>query len=56
MSLVFMKFQDKVSADIKKEFDTKPVYNKNFLNTKIKSLGDEVTEFLDKEVPKFDSN
>ena len=26
---------DKVSADIKKEFDSKPVYNKNFLKTKI---------------------
>ena len=35
---------DKVSADIKKEFDSKPVYNKNFLKTKIKSHGDEVTE------------
>ena len=23
--------QDKVSADIKKEFDSNPVYNKNFL-------------------------
>ena len=23
---------NKVSADIKKEFDSKPVYNKNFLN------------------------
>ena len=28
---------DKVSADIKKEFDSKPVYNKKFLKTKIKS-------------------
>ena len=27
----------KVSADIKKEFDSKPVYNKKFLKTKIKS-------------------
>ena len=34
---------DKVSTDIKKEFDTKPVYNKNYLKTKIKSHGDEVT-------------
>ena len=32
---------DKVSADIKKEFDTKPVYNKTFLKTKIKFHGDE---------------
>ena len=36
---------DKVSADIKKAFDSKPVYNKKFLKTKIKSHGDEVTDF-----------
>ena len=35
---------DKVSADIKKEFDSEPVYNKNFLKNKIKSHGDEVTD------------
>ena len=35
---------DKVSADIKKEFDSKPVYNENFLNKKIKSDGDEVAD------------
>ena len=29
---------DKVSADVKKQFDSEPVYNKNFLKTKIKSL------------------
>ena len=29
---------DKVSADIKTEFDSEPVYNKNFLKTKIKFL------------------
>ena len=32
---------DKVSANIKKEFDSEPVYNKNVLETKIKSHGDE---------------
>ena len=47
---------DKVSADIKKEFDSKPVYNKEFLKTKRKSHGDEVTDFYDKEIPKVDSN
>ena len=36
---------DKVSADIKKEFDSEPVYNKIFLKTKIESHGDEVTGF-----------
>ena len=34
---------DTVSADIKKEFDSEPVYNKEDLKTKIKSHGDEVT-------------
>ena len=38
---------DKVRADIKKEFDSEPVYNKNFLKTKIKPHGDEVTDFYD---------
>ena len=36
---------DKVSTDIKKEFDSKPVYNKTFLKTKIKSHGDEASVF-----------
>ena len=40
---------DKVSADIRKEFDSEPVYNKNYLKTKIKSHGDEVTDFYDKK-------
>ena len=47
---------DKVRADIKKEFESEPVYNKNFLKTKVKSYGDEVTDFYDKKVPKVDSN
>ena len=34
---------DKVSADIKKEFVSELVYNKEFLESKIKSYGDEVT-------------
>ena len=47
---------DNVSADIKKEFDSKPVYNKSFLKTKIKSHGDGVTGIYDKEIPKVNSN
>ena len=47
---------DKVSADIKNEFDSEPVYNKEYLKTKIKSNGDEVTDFYDKKIPKLDSN
>ena len=31
---------DKLSADIRKKFDSEPVYNKEFLKTKIKSHGD----------------
>ena len=47
---------DKVSTDMKKELDSEPIYNKKFLKTKIKSHGDEVTDFCDKEIPKVDSN
>ena len=47
---------DKVSADIKKEFYSKPVYNKECLKTKTKSHVDEFTDFYDKKIPKVDSN
>ena len=47
---------DEVSADIKREFDSEPVYNKEYLKTKIKSHGDEVTDFYDKEIFKVGSN
>ena len=43
---------DKLSADIKKSFHGESVYNK----TKIKSHGDEVTDFYDKKISKVDSN
>ena len=46
----------KVSADIEKEIDSELFYNKEFLKTKIKSHGDEVTDFYDKKIPKVDSN
>ena len=39
----------KYNADIKKEFYSKFVYNNEFLKTKIKSNGDEVTDFSDKK-------
>ena len=35
---------DKASADIKKEFDSEPMHKKNYLKTKIKSHGIEVTD------------
>ena len=38
---------DKVSVDIKKEFNSEPVYN-NFVKTKIKFYIDEATDFHDK--------
>ena len=47
---------DMVGADIKKEFHSEPVSNKEFLKTKIKSHDDEVTDFYDKNIPKVDSN
>ena len=47
--------QGKVSADIKKEFYSEPIYNKNFLKTEIRSHGNVVTDYYDKKVPK-DSN
>ena len=47
---------DKLSTDIKKEFDREPVYDKKFLKTKIESYDDEVTDFYYKEIPKVDSN
>ena len=47
----YNSIRDKVRVDIKKEFDSEPVYNKTFLKTKIKSNDDEVTHFYDKEIP-----
>ena len=47
---------EKVSADIKKEFDSEPIYNKTFLETKLKSHSDEITDFYGKEIPKVDPN
>ena len=47
---------DKVSSDIKKEFDSEPVYYKKVLKTKIKSYGDEATGFHDEEIPEVGSN
>ena len=33
------------------EFDSEPIYKNNFLKTKTKSYGDEVTNFHNKEIP-----
>ena len=40
---------DKVSADVKKEFESEPVYNKEFLKTKIKSYVHEILDFYNKK-------
>ena len=47
---------DKDNADVKKEFDSEPAYNRESLQTKIKCHSDEVTDFHDKKIPKEDSN
>ena len=41
---------DKVSADIKSEFDSEPVYNKHYLKIEIKSHGDDVAHSYDKNI------
>ena len=47
---------DKVSTDIKKKIDSKPVCNKNILKPKKISCVDETTDFHDKELPSAGSN
>ena len=47
---------DKAGLISKQEFDSEPVYNKNVLKTKIKCHVDEITDFYDKKILKFDSN
>ena len=44
---------EKVSDIIKKEFDSKPVYNENFLKTKTKSYNGKIkTYFHNNKIPK----
>ena len=52
----YITIWDKVSADIKKEFENEPVYNKKTLKTKIKFYGNKVTDFYNKDILKVDSN
>ena len=37
----------------KKEVDGEPIYNKTFLDTKVRSYSDEATDSHDKKVPKY---
>ena len=47
---------DKVSANIKREFNREPVYYNIFLKTKVKSYEDEATDFPNKEMLKKGCN
>ena len=40
----------------KKECDSEFIYNKNFMEIKIKSYGDGAKNFYDKKMPKVGSN
>ena len=55
LSEKYNTISDKNKADVKKEFDSEPVYNKKNLKTKINSNGDKVTDFYDKDIRKEDS-
>ena len=45
---------DKASVDVKKEFESYPVYNKKNVKTKIEPY--ELRDFCNKEIPKVDSS
>ena len=45
---------DKASVDVKKEFESYPVYNKKNVKTKIEPY--ELIHFCNKEIPKVDSS
>ena len=55
-NIILFGIKSVLTSDIKKEFDSEPFYNKKFLKNKIKSHGDEVTDFYNKNIPKLDSN
>ena len=44
-----------VSNSIKNEFDSEPIYNKTFLNPKIKFDSDGTADCYNKEIPKVGS-
>ena len=47
---------NKFSNNMKKEFDSEPIYIKKFVKTKIKPWSDEALNFDDKEMPEVGSN
>ena len=54
--VVYDDIWNKVSNNIKKEFDIEPIYNNKFLETKIKSFCHEAIDFHDKKLPRVGSN
>ena len=52
----YYSIQNKTSNSTKKEFGFKPIYNKKILKAKIRSFGNEATDFHDKEMAKVGSN
>ena len=52
----YITIQNKVSADIVDKLIVNLSISKNFLKTKINSLGDQVTYFYHKKIPKVESN
>ena len=46
---------NKVNNNMKKEFDSRPIYNKAILKNK-KYYSDEATDFHNKKIPKVGSN
>ena len=53
----YNKFWDKVSNNIKKDFDSEPVYNEKYLKTKIKTYEGKISSsFHDDGIPKESSS
>ena len=53
---IYNTIWNKISSDIKKEFDSERADDKNFLKTEIKSYGDNTTDFYYKEMSKAGSD
>ena len=52
----YNNIRNRARNSIKKQLDCEPIYNKKFPKNKIRSWGDEATDFHDKEVPQVDCN
>ena len=47
---------NEISNSIREEFDCRPINNKKFLKTKIRSYGGEATDFCNKKMPTLGSS